>query len=90
MQAGRDRSQPITVELVTEARERLILRRETHLDQLVDKLQEERVRRVIEPMLIGLGEPGALPEDDVLYVRDLGLIETDGQLRIANEIYWGM
>jgi hypothetical protein len=32
----------------------LILRRETHLDQLTDKLQEERVRRVIEPLLAGV------------------------------------
>ncbi len=87
MAVARDRSRPITTELITEARERLILRRETHLDQLVDKLQEERVRRVIEPILTGLGEPEVLPEDDVLYVRDLGLIKTDGQLRIANEIY---
>ena len=32
-------------EAVHAARERIILRRETHLDQLTDKLQEERVRR---------------------------------------------
>ena len=87
MKSGRDRSQPITVELITEAKERLILRRETHLDQLQDKLREERVRRVIEPILTGQVRPEYLPEDDVLYVRDLGLIHTDGQLRIANKIY---
>ncbi len=39
MPAGRDRSQPITAELLDEAKEALILRRETHLDQLADKLQ---------------------------------------------------
>jgi hypothetical protein len=87
MESGRDRSQPITTELITEAKERLILRRETHLDQLLDKLREERVRRVIEPILTGQVRPEYLPEDDVLYVRDLGLIHTDGQLRIANSIY---
>ena len=37
----------------SDAREQLIRRRETHLDQLTDKLQEERVRRVIEPLLSG-------------------------------------
>jgi hypothetical protein len=42
------------VAFVDEARENLILRRETHLDQLTDKLQEERVRRVIEPLLAGV------------------------------------
>ena len=36
-----------------EAREVLILRRETHLDQLADTLREPRVRRVIEPLLSG-------------------------------------
>jgi hypothetical protein len=87
MEAGRDRSKPISAAMVAEAKERLILRRETHLDQLVDKLREERVRRVIEPVLAGQTQPEYLPEDDVLYVRDLGLIRTDGQLRIANKIY---
>ena len=43
---GRDRSQPITPALIEQAKENLILRRETHLDQLTDKLREPRVRRV--------------------------------------------
>ncbi len=47
------RATPVTVEAVTKAREELILRRETHLDQLTDKLQEDRVRRVVEPLLSG-------------------------------------
>ena len=89
MESGRDRSQPITVELITEAKERLILRRETHLDQLVDKLREGRVRRVIEPVLMGRSFEIGFREDDVQYVVDLGLIrqERDGALRIANRIY---
>ncbi|MCB0064525.1 MAG: ATP-binding protein [Caldilineaceae bacterium] len=39
MKANRDRSVPITPEMVSKAKENLILRRETHLDQLADKLQ---------------------------------------------------
>ncbi len=39
--AGRDRSRPVTAEAICDAREQLILRRETHLDQLTDKLQED-------------------------------------------------
>ena len=42
--AGRDRSREVTAEAIQDAREQLILLRETHLDQLTDKLQEERVR----------------------------------------------
>lgn len=87
MPVGRNRITSITPELVIEAKERLILRRETHIDQLMDKLAEERVRRVLEPMLSGTSDPGLLPTDDILYVRDLGLIETVGQLRLANRLY---
>ena len=87
MKKGRDRSIPITDEMMTEAKERIILRRETHIDQLVDKLQEARVRSVIEPILAGQVQPRRLVEDDVQYAEDLGLITTRGQLRIANRIY---
>ena len=59
MKAGRDRQQPITADLVDTAKENLILRRDTHLDQLADKLQEERVRRVIEPLLAGNDQPSS-------------------------------
>ena len=54
----------------------------------MDKLREERVRRVIEPILAGETGPEFLPTDDVLYVQDLGLIQRQaGQLTIANPIY---
>jgi hypothetical protein len=86
--AGRDRSRPITAELLDEAKEALILRRETHLDQLADKLREPRVRWVIEPILAGEATPELLPPDDMDYVLDLGLVDRiDGQLAIANAMY---
>jgi hypothetical protein len=88
LSAGRDRAQPITAELLDEAKEALILRRETHLDQLADKLREPRVRRVIEPILAGEAAPELLPPDDVDYVLDLGLVDRiNGQLAIANAMY---
>ena len=71
---------------IVDAREELILRRDTHLDQLADKLREPRVKRVIEPLVSG-GQPGAYQADDVQYVRDLGLIAQDKPIRIANAIY---
>jgi hypothetical protein len=88
MREGRDRSRPITVELIEQAKENLILRRVTHLDQLADKLREARVRRVIEPMLAG-ATLGEVPEDDRQYLVDLGLLrrERGGGLVIANPIY---
>ncbi len=81
-----DRLRPITADDILEAQEQLILRRETHLDQLVDKLQEERVQRVIEPLLSG-GEDSDFSTRDLEYVRDLGLIASNDPLRIANPIY---
>ncbi len=85
--ANRDRTRPIRTADIREAREVLILRRDTHLDQLGDKLSEERVRRVIGPLLSGDPAVAALPTDDVQYLRDLGLIATDAPARIANPIY---
>ena len=88
MREGRDRSRPITMEMVEQAKENLILRRVTHLDQLADKLREARVRRVIEPMLAGTA-PGEVPEDDRQYLVDLGLLRRagGGGLVVANPIY---
>lgn len=87
MEEGRERTREITVDMITQAKENLILRRETHLDQLSDKLKEERVRRVIGPILSGSQEAKKIPEDDIDYVVDLGLIKKDRQIRIANRIY---
>ena len=87
MVEGRDRTQPITLEQIEHAKENLILRRETHLDQLTDKLQEERVQRVIEPLLDTMGDIDQIPVDDLDYVRDLGLIRREGEVSIANPIY---
>jgi hypothetical protein len=86
--AGRDRSQPITAELIEEAKENLILARATHLDQLADKLREPRVRRIMEPMLAGL-LTDTLIDDDRQYVIDLGLVRRNpaGGLTVANPIY---
>ena len=83
--AGRDRSRTIEVDDVYAAREELILSRRTHLDQLAHKLEEARVRRVVEPLLSG-GE--ARHEiRDLEYVRDLGLIDGNQPPRMANPIY---
>ena len=86
--ANRDRSRTIDTEAIMEAREELILSRQTHLHQLADKLREERVRRVIEPVLSGEASGGdRVSPDDVEYVRDLGLLTRRGPRRISNPIY---
>ncbi len=87
--ANRDRSRTIDEEEIMEAREELILSRQTHLHQLADKLREERVRRVVEPVLSGGAANGTdmASSNDVEYVRDLGLLTRRGTAKIANPIY---
>ena len=79
---------PITAEHMDDAKERLILARQTHLDSLVARLQEPRVRRVLAPLLAGeAGDGGDAFDDDVQFVRDLGLVKRTNPLAIANPIY---
>jgi hypothetical protein len=79
---------PITREHVDQAKERLVLARQTHLDSLVSKLHEPRVRRVMEPILAGsLVEPDLTYNEDASYVRDLGLIAPTRPVQVANPIY---
>ena len=85
-EAAEDRRIPITADAIRDAQEQLILRRETHLDQLADKLKEDRVQRVIEPLLSGAEERRFI-DRDLEYVRDLGLVARDRPVRIANPIY---
>ena len=83
---GRDRSRVITDDDILAAQEVLIQGRVVHLDQLADKLREERIQRVIEPMLSGASQPSSTARD-LEYVRDLGLVAMDPPPRIANPIY---
>lgn len=91
MKENRDRSVVITPEIMYKAQENLIYRRDTHIDILIDKLKEPRVKRVIEPILANNDEAddGLVPNDDVLYVQDMGLIKVEKgkPRRIANGIY---
>jgi len=83
-----DRSVPIGAAHVEAARDRIVRTRRTHLASLEDRLREERVRRVMEPMITGR-ELGDVPETDVEYVEGLGLVRRapDGALNVANPIY---
>lgn len=73
---------------VEEAAENLMRRMDTHLDSLAERLQEGRVRAVIEPMLSG-GAAERVPSDDIQYLLDLGLVRRapEGGLVVANAIY---
>lgn len=83
-----DRSRPIEVGHIEQAKELLIARQDTHLDSLAERLREPRIRQIIEPMLAGRSLED-VPPDDIQYVQDLGLCRMDpkGGLVMANPIY---
>ena len=83
-----ERGIAITAEHVEAAKETIILERRTHLDSLLARLHEPRVRRVLEPMLVGGLWAASGLDDDVAYVAGLGLIRrVGGAWAIANPIY---
>jgi hypothetical protein len=88
MKHMRDRSITITEDIIREAAENIIQRRETHIDQLVDKLSEDRLRNIIAPMLAGEDMDKNIKEDEIQYAVDLGLVKRDKNgIRISNGIY---
>ncbi|MDR2390090.1 MAG: ATP-binding protein [Planctomycetota bacterium] len=84
-----DVSLPVTGEHIDSAAGTLMRRRDTHIDSLLDRLKEQRVRRVIEPMLTGAENKVSLLHDDTRFCLDLGLVKADdaGMLRPANPLY---
>ena len=91
MKENRDRSVRIIPEMIDRAIENIIYRRDTHIDILIDKLNEPRVKRVIEPILANEENPdeSRMSDEDIQYVKDMGLVVKDRgmPLRIANCIY---
>jgi hypothetical protein len=71
---------------MSQAREALIKRCDTHIDALLDRLYEPRVRAIIDFVISGGGDDQDFQMDDLQYVRDLGLVSRKG-IRIANPIY---
>jgi hypothetical protein len=82
-----DYAKEITLEHVETAKENLIARRDTHLDSLIDKLKEERVRNIVSAVINGDAVMFDDYDDSLLYCRDLGIIAQGMPIRISNEIY---
>ena len=79
----------VTADDVESAKETIIRRRDTHVDSLMDRLREPRVRRVMEPVMLGDQLVGtSVNDEDYRYVQDLGLLkEVRGALVPANRMY---
>lgn len=72
---------------VEEAVENIIQRQEIHLKNLTERLKEERVRRIITPILVGSDFPKDIEEGDLRYLAEQGLLNISGSIEISNPIY---
>jgi len=73
---------------VEQAVQTIILRRDTHIDSLMERLKEARVQRIVEPVIVGKNQGYSVLDDDYQYVLDLGLLRYTGEQIIpSNPIY---
>jgi len=73
---------------IEDAAKRIMVSRQTHIDSLISKLKEPRVKKIILPLIRGTHfEQNEDFDDDILYLRDLGLITRNPPVRISNPIY---
>jgi hypothetical protein len=84
---GDDYPGKITREIVWKAKNQLILRRDTHLDNLVEKLKEKRVKSIVQAIINGDNLVFNIMDDDIVYIRDLGIVGQTDPLKFANPIY---
>jgi hypothetical protein len=83
-----DSRETVTLEHVREAREQMILARETHLDSLAVRMEDLRVRRVMETLISGESDPDLVEGDGFRICIDLGLVTVEqGTPKVANPVY---
>ena len=81
-------AEPITVADVDAAKEAIIRRRDTHVDSLMERMREPRVRRLVEPLILGDDTELTANDEDWRFVTDLGLLRVErGALVPANPMY---
>jgi len=83
-----DRSVEVTKDHIEAAKETIIVERRSHIDSLLARLREERVKRIIDPMIAGERATYENLDDDAAYVKGLGLVvERGGTWQVANPVY---
>jgi hypothetical protein len=81
-------TETVTIEHIREAREQMILARETHLDALAYRLEDPAVRKMMETFFSGEMDIKLADSEGFRLCLDLGLVDIeDGALIIANPIY---
>ena len=83
-----DFSKPVTAADMDEAKEALIRERGTHLDSLMEKAYDPRIKPIIEQMLVGGEIDRDVQKEDLRYAIELGLfVDNGGTIIPANPIY---
>ena len=83
-----DFSEPVTGADMDVAKEKIIRERGTHLDSLMERMKEPRVRRIVESVMLGDDMLFDESDDDVRFVLDLGILKNvNGALVPSNPMY---
>ena len=78
----------VTLAHVKEAREQMVLARETHLDALAYRMENPDVRKVMESLMTGVSDPLLAESEGFRLCLDLGLVAKErGAPSVANPMY---
>jgi ASC-1-like (ASCH) protein len=78
----------VTLDHIRQAREEMILARETHLDSLAYRLEDPAIRKVMETLITGELDPNFTETEAFRICLDLGLVAVErGTPGVANPIY---
>lgn len=78
----------VTLAHIKEAREQMVLARETHLDALAYRMQNPEIRKIMETLITGKTDPLLTESEGFRLCLDLGLVSREkGTPSVANPIY---
>jgi hypothetical protein len=81
-------SETVSIEHIRQAREQMILARETHLDALAFRMENPEVRKVMETLMTGAVDFDLPKSEGFRLCMDLGLVSIEGGApTVANPIY---
>ncbi|MDR2423487.1 MAG: AAA-like domain-containing protein, partial [Prevotellaceae bacterium] len=83
-----DSRETVSIEHVLEARQQMVMARETHLDALAYRLENPEVRRLMETLMSGEPDISLADSEGFRLCLDLGLVTIErGTPQVANPIY---
>ena len=81
-------TETVTLAHVREAREQMVLARETHLDALAYRLENPTIRKLMGSLMVGASDPLLAEGEGFRLCLDLGLVTKEkGGPSVANPIY---